>query len=180
MHTETSRGLAGVVSRALRAALVATTTLALVAPHPAFAADPGYLSDDGYAGASGSRIALGIGKTYVVSLPSDAKEVFVADPTIANAVVRSARKAYLIGAAPGQTDVKFIDSEGREIASYEVSVSRDVGSIKASIERSIAGGKVRVEGAGDGVVITGSVKSAQEARPRSTSRPASWPTRRRS
>lgn len=162
MTTIPSRAPKHRLGESLRAALVAISVLALAAPHSAFAADPGYLSDGAYV-EQGKTIDLGIGKTYIVSLPRDAKEVFVADPAIANAVVRSARKAYLIGAAPGQTDVKFLDGEGREIASYAVSVSRDVGSIKSAIERSISGGNVRVEGAGDGVVVTGTVKSAQEA-----------------
>lgn len=164
MTTGQRRDFAGALKRGLRAALVATTAFATACPLPALAADPGYLSADaGYADAAGDRIDLGIGKSFVVSLPRDAKEVFVADPAVANAVVRSARKAYLIGAGPGQTDVKFLDDAGREIASYEVSVSRDVGSIRSSIARSIDGSKVRVEGVGDGVVVTGSVKSAQEA-----------------
>lgn len=162
--THPMRGFAGALGRGLRLALVATSALALVVPHQAVAADPGYLpAEGGYAEQGGALIQLGIGKSYVVSLPRDAKEVFVADPAVANAVVRSARKAYLIGAGPGQTDVKFLDGEGREIASYEVSVSRDVGSIRSSIARSIDGGKVRVEGVGDNIVVTGSVKSAQEA-----------------
>lgn len=162
MHTDQSRGLAGRLARSLRAALVATTAVAVTIPAPAFAADPGYLSDGGSAD-MGSRVELGIGKSYVVTLPRDAKEVFVADPSVANAVVRSARKAYLIGVVPGQTDVKFLDADGREIASYEVGVSRDVGTIRSSIQRSLSGGNVRVEGAGDGVVVTGTVKSAHEA-----------------
>lgn len=155
------KSLGDMFGRGLRAMLIATSAFAIAAPQPAFAADPGYLSA-GDAADSG-RIDLGIGKSFVVSLPRDAKEVFVADPAIANAVVRSARKAYLIGSAPGQTDVKFLDEDGREIASYEVSVSRDTGSIRSAISRSISGGNVRVEGAGDGVVVTGTVKSAQEA-----------------
>ncbi|HEY0291352.1 MAG TPA: type II and III secretion system protein family protein [Hansschlegelia sp.] len=163
MRTDDGIGLPGLLKRSLRGVLVATSVMALAAPQAALAADPGYLDTAGYGPSGDTQIDLGIGKSYVVTLPRDAKEVFVADPAIANAVVRSARKAYLIGAAPGQTDVKFLDGDGREIASYEVSVSRDVGSIRASIGRSIDGAKVRVEGVGDGVVVTGSVKSAQEA-----------------
>lgn len=162
MLEQSRRGRSSRIARVLHVALVATTALTMALPVPAFAADPGYLSDGEY-GADNARIDLGIGKSYAVSLPRDAKEVFVANPGVANAVVRSARKAYLIGGAPGQTDVKFIDVDGREIASYEVSVSRDTGSIRAAIARSIQGGQVRVEGAGEGVVVTGSVKSAQEA-----------------
>ncbi|WP_020187360.1 type II and III secretion system protein family protein [Methylopila sp. 73B] len=149
--------------RGLRATLVATAALSLATGPAALAADPGYYAE-AQPGGQGDRVDLGIGKSYVVTLPRDAKEVFVADPSVANAVVRSARKAYLIGAGPGQTDVMFLDAEGREIAAYEVSVSRDVGSIRSSIGRSLGGaGNIRVEGVGDGVVVTGSVKSAQEA-----------------
>ena len=38
-------------------------------------------------------LALGVGKSMVVDLPRDAKDVLVADPKIANAVVRSSRRA---------------------------------------------------------------------------------------
>src|SRR5579872_7633718 len=43
-------------------------------------------------------LSLGIGKSIVIDLPRDIKDVLVADPKIANAVVRSAQRAYIIGA----------------------------------------------------------------------------------
>ena len=47
---------------------------------------------------AGSRfVPLGIGKSVVIDLPRDVKDVLVADPKIANAVIRSARRAYIIG-----------------------------------------------------------------------------------
>ena len=48
-------------------------------------------------------VPLGIGKSVVLELPRDIKDVLVADPTIANAVVRSSRRAYIIGVKVGQT-----------------------------------------------------------------------------
>ncbi|TKW74842.1 MAG: secretin, partial [Bradyrhizobium icense] len=50
-------------------------------------------------------LALGVGKSVVVDLPRDAKDVLVADPKIANAVIRSSQRAYIIGSAVGQTNV---------------------------------------------------------------------------
>ena len=51
---------------------------------------------------AGSRqVMLGIGKSLVIDLPRDIKDVLVADPTIANAVVRSSRRAYIIGIKSG-------------------------------------------------------------------------------
>jgi pilus assembly protein CpaC len=54
-------------------------------------------------------LPLGIGKSVVIDLPRDVKDVLVADPKIANAVVRSAQRAYIIGAAVGQTNIIFFD-----------------------------------------------------------------------
>src|SRR5437868_2033109 len=56
-------------------------------------------------------LPLGIGKSVVIDLPREIKDVLVADPKIANAVVRSAQRAYIIGAAVGQTNIFFFDSE---------------------------------------------------------------------
>jgi len=55
-------------------------------------------------------LSLGIGKSIVIDLPRDIKDVLVADPKIANAVVRSAQRAYIIGATVGQTNIVFFDS----------------------------------------------------------------------
>src|SRR5215212_4055242 len=46
-------------------------------------------------------VQLGIGKSVVIDLPRDVKDVLVAEPKFANAVVRSTRRAYLIGVAVG-------------------------------------------------------------------------------
>ncbi len=46
-------------------------------------------------------ISLGVGKSVVIDLPRDIKDVLIADPKTANAVVRSARRAFIIGAAVG-------------------------------------------------------------------------------
>ena len=54
-------------------------------------------------------IPLGIGKSVVIDLPSDIKDVLVADPKIANAVIRSSRRVYMIGVAVGQTNIFFFD-----------------------------------------------------------------------
>src|SRR5690349_20609328 len=63
-------------------------------------------------------IPLGVGKSVVIDLPRDIKDVLIADPKIANAVIRSSRRAYIIGAAVGQTNIFFFDAEGRQIGGF--------------------------------------------------------------
>jgi len=61
-------------------------------------------------------LPLGVGKSVVIDLPRDVKDVLVGDPKIANAVIRSAQRAYIIGAAVGQTNIVFFDASGGQIA----------------------------------------------------------------
>src|ERR1700719_556637 len=63
---------------------------------------------------SSQFVPLGVGKSVVIDLPRDIKDVLVADPKIANAVVRSTRRAFLIGVTQGQTNIVFFDSAGQQ------------------------------------------------------------------
>jgi pilus assembly protein CpaC len=108
-------------------------------------------------------VSLGIGKSLVVDLPRDIKDVLVANPAIANAVVRSARRAYLIGAAVGQTNVFFFDAEGRQIAGFDIAVKRDLNGMRAALRQLLPQADVRLDGAADGVMLSGSVGSAGES-----------------
>jgi pilus assembly protein CpaC len=106
-------------------------------------------------------MALGVGKSIVIDLPRDAKDVLVADPKIANAVIRSAQRAYIIGAAVGQTNVVFFGADGQPVASYDIAVKRDLNGVRAALRQSMPG--VQIEGVGDSVMLTGTVSSPVEA-----------------
>ena len=108
-------------------------------------------------------VSLGIGKSVVIDLPRDIKDVLVADPTTANAVVRSARRAYIIGVKVGQTNVFFFDAEGKQVGGFDIAVTRDLNGIRAAIKQILPDADIRVEGVGDGVVLTGSVANQSEA-----------------
>src|SRR6267154_4670830 len=108
-------------------------------------------------------LALGIGKSTVIDLPRDIKDVLVADPKIANAVVRSPQRAYIIGETVGQTNVVFFDSEGQQIAAYDIAVKRDLNGVRAALKQMLPAAGIQAEGVGDGVMLTGSVASPAEA-----------------
>jgi pilus assembly protein CpaC len=108
-------------------------------------------------------LPLGIGKSVVIDLPRDIKDVLVADPKIANAVVRSAQRAYIIGAAVGQTNIVFFDSAGQQIAAYDIAVKRDLNGVRAALKQALPTADIQIDGVGDGVILTGSVSSPIEA-----------------
>jgi pilus assembly protein CpaC len=150
--------------RALSFAAVTALTLN-PALTPVLAAD--YRAAEPVANAEGQMnarfLALGIGKSVVIDLPRDIKDVLVADPKIANAVVRSAQRAYIIGAAVGQTNIVFFDSAGQQIAAYDIAVKRDLNGVRAALKQTLPNADIQIEGIGDGVMLSGSAASQIEA-----------------
>jgi pilus assembly protein CpaC len=147
---------------AVRPFLVRALSFLVVAALMAdMASTPVAASDDHPAAAH--FLAIGIGKSVIVDLPREAKDVLVADPKIANAVVRSPQRAYIIGEAVGQTNVVFFDSDGRQISSYDIAIKRDLNGVRSALKQLLPSAAIQAEGVGDGVMLTGSVSSPIEA-----------------
>jgi pilus assembly protein CpaC len=164
-RTTTSGSMQAFVVRALSFTAITAFTLN-PALTPVLAADAranigAPMSSDGQMGAR--FLSLGIGKSIVIDLPRDIKDVLVANPKIANAVVPTAQRAYIIGAAVGQTNIVFFDSTGQQIAAYDIAVTRDLNGVRAALKQAMPTADLRIEGVGDGVMLSGSVSSPIEA-----------------
>ncbi len=108
-------------------------------------------------------IEMGVGRSIVVDLPRDAKEVFVANPAVANAVVRSARKLFVIGVATGATTIMALDAEGRQIAAFEMQIGREPGLLQKTLKTAMPNADVRAVSVGDSIVLTGMVDTVLDA-----------------
>jgi pilus assembly protein CpaC len=108
-------------------------------------------------------ISLGLNKTKVIVLSSDAHDILVANPAVADAVTRDARRIYIFGKQVGQTNIVVFDSQNRQIASIDLRIERDIGGLEASIRKYVPGSEVSVEMLNDNVVLTGSVQTPQDA-----------------
>ena len=117
-------------------------------------------------------LSLGIGKSIVIDLPRDIKDVLVADPKIANAVVRSTQRAYIIGAAVGQTNIVFFDAAGQQIAAFDIAVKRDLNGIRAALRQTLPNADIQVDGLGESVILSGTASSAPPRWRSSDPRPA--------
>jgi pilus assembly protein CpaC len=109
------------------------------------------------------RISMGIGKSVIIDLPEDATEIFVGNPKVANAVVRSARKLYIIGMADGQTTVFALDAQGRQIAALEISIGRDVGELQQILNAALPNSQIITRTINDTIILSGTVDSPEEA-----------------
>jgi Pilus formation protein N terminal region len=72
--------------------------------------------------ATAQFLPIELNKFLVMELPGDAREVLIANPKIANVVMRTTKQATILGIAAGQTTIAFYDGDGRQIEALDVSV----------------------------------------------------------
>ena len=66
------------------------------------------------------RIKLGLNKSMVIDLPADAYDILVANPAVADAVTRTARRIYLFGKSVGETNIFVFGPNGEQIVSLDL------------------------------------------------------------
>jgi pilus assembly protein CpaC len=108
-------------------------------------------------------VNLGVGKSIIVDLPEDAAEIFIAKPDVANAVVRSARKLYIVAVAAGQTSIYALDGNGRQIASFQVAVGRDMTELERILKLALPNSNIQPQTVESTIILTGTVDNAGEA-----------------
>jgi pilus assembly protein CpaC len=131
---------------------------------PAFAPAPsGVIRVDLSHGGAAQYISIPRGKSAIVELPVDARDVMVSNPQVADAVLRTSRRIYIMGVATGSTDAAFFDAGGRRILALNIRVDQDFAALADTINRLIPGARVRVEAVNTSVVLAGQVQSAVDA-----------------
>ena len=107
-------------------------------------------------------VRLAVNKSLVVDLPVDVKDVLVSGPSVADAVLKSTRKAFIIGGAVGQTNVFFFDALGDPVLTLNISVEPDFETLQLTLDRLMPDADVRVEGMNRGVALYGEVADAAQ------------------
>jgi len=104
-------------------------------------------------------VPLTLNKTLELKLPSAVRDVIVGSPAIADVVVRSPTQLFLVGKTIGDTNVFLLDADGKIIERFEVNVHPDTDSVKQTLASLLPGEAIDVTGAGNAIVLSGSVSS---------------------
>ena len=123
----------------------------------------GYVKITAENAATPKVIRLGLDKSIVVDLPSVANDVLVANPKVADAVMRTSRRIYLFGKQVGQTNIFVFDGAGKQIAAMDILIERDISGLESSLSRLIKNSNIKAEMINDNVVLTGSVQTPSDA-----------------
>lgn len=108
-------------------------------------------------------LALPRGKSATIDLPTDAQDVVVSDPKVADIVLSTRRRIYVLGVGSGQTDAAFMDAYGHQILRLNIRVDQDVTALGDTLNRLLPGSAIRVEPVNDSIVLSGEVKNAAMA-----------------
>jgi pilus assembly protein CpaC len=115
------------------------------------------------AGAQSQSLALPAGRSAVVDLPVDARDVLVSNPGVAEAVLRTPRRIFVLGLKSGVTDAIFFDAGGRRILALNIRVEQNTSGLAQTINRVLPGAQVRIDAINNSIILSGVVASAADA-----------------
>jgi pilus assembly protein CpaC len=121
------------------------------------------LSIDLTAGPGARVLDLPPGKSAIIELPTDVRDMLVTNPLVADAVLRSPRRIYVLGLAAGATDAVFFDEAGRRILQLNIRVGQDTSLLSSTLNNVIKGGTIKVVPLKDSVILSGVVMNAADS-----------------
>jgi pilus assembly protein CpaC len=99
------------------------------------------------------------GKSISITTDYAVKRISVGDAEILDVVALGEKDIQLVAKSVGITNVLFLDNKGRPQAVIEVHVGTPFSHIERSIQRLMNNDSIRVEGAGNAIILRGSVSS---------------------
>ena len=111
-------------------------------------------------------LTLEAGTGRIVSLGAPAATVFAADPRVAEVRPASPTSLFVLGVSPGHTTIAAIGDNGVAIAQYDVIVqpsSYAAGQAASAIGKLLPGRGVQVVARPNGLVVSGTLRTAAEA-----------------
>ena len=80
-----------------------------------------------------SIVELPLNKVQPIDLKRNVRDVIVANPEVADVIIKTQTKAYIIGRTTGDTDILFVDEAGNVINHIIARVDLDVAAATAAI-----------------------------------------------
>ena len=108
-------------------------------------------------------LVVPINKSQVFETRRDIAQVSVGNPEIADVAVLGPRTVYVFARSFGETTLTLTGENGDLISVVEVEVARDVGTLKRRLHTLLPGEPIAVHTAGEGIILTGQVRSGAAA-----------------
>ncbi|NPT44715.1 type II and III secretion system protein family protein [Paraburkholderia sp. 1N] len=116
-----------------------------------------------WAGPAAEVLSVPAGSGTMITLPTPAVAVFVADPEVADVQVPSPRSVYVLGKKAGTTTLFALGANNKEILRKTISVSADTASIQRVLDSSFPRFGIRATSAPGSLTVSGAVPTAADA-----------------
>ncbi len=103
------------------------------------------------------------GRSAIVDLPADAGDVFVSNPNVADAVLRTPRRIFVMGVNPGVSDAIFFDGMGRQIMNLSIRVDAPTDELADTVQKLFPNSHIEVQSLNGHVVLSGMAQDDAQA-----------------
>jgi len=112
-------------------------------------------------GKATGQLTVPMNRAVVVESEEVFAELSISNPSIADISTLSDRTIYVLGKSPGRTTLTLLGPDGSLITNVEVRVTPDMSELKERLREVLPGEAIEVRSANDGLVLSGTVSSAQ-------------------
>ena len=112
----------------------------------------------------GVTTTLELARDSAVVVESDLPfaELTIANPDIADISTLSDRAIYVLGKEPGRTTLMLLGGEGQVMTIVNIQVTPDIAEFRERLDQILPGEAIEARTANDGIVLSGTVSSAQK------------------
>jgi pilus assembly protein CpaC len=105
------------------------------------------------------KISIGVGRSLMIQFPMELRDVMIADPSKADAIVQSSDRVFLIAKGAGTTNAFFFDAQGQQVMTMEIVIGADLSGLDGLLKRLLPSSNIKSELAGASIVLMGSVRT---------------------
>jgi pilus assembly protein CpaC len=113
-------------------------------------------------GTTQAPLNVPMNRAVVVESDVPFSELSIANPGIADVQTLSDKSIYVLGKLPGRTTMTILGEGGKLISNVDVQVTPDIAEFKERLKQILPGESIDVRTANDGIVLSGTVSSAQK------------------
>lgn len=110
-----------------------------------------------------AAMRIEVNKGRLVRLDQPAASVFLADPAIADIQVKSPTLVYVFAKQAGETSLFAVDQNDELLANFRIAVTHNLSGLEQALRDYIPDAYIKASSLGDAVVLSGVVRSAQQA-----------------
>lgn len=134
------------------------------------ATQPAVLPGDPFADTApvDKRIELSVNNTRDMMLGEPVRDIIVGNPDVADVIIRSPTHLFIAGKTVGSTNLFLLDSNGKMIDHFQISIHPDSGAAQSAIHDAMPDEQINVTGAGDSLVLNGTASSDVASRQATT------------